>query len=188
MRKLEAAWAVNKARPPAPDDSTALHTAVGVAATTLPLQAELARVSTEWPASLPRHLLSSSQPQGRIPIHAVSASGLLEDRQACTASGMDGVLPKPLTPQGLKALLKPIVARKTAVLNLRGRLSSAPPVLLQNSLQFLPAASLISDAAPAQDADQIALPACASSTFTSSTFLANASSAWCDCSDVLLAR
>lgn len=54
----------------------------------------------------------STRSLSRIPIIAVTASALLEDKRACVDAGMDDVVVKPLTPASLRAMLRPIVARK----------------------------------------------------------------------------
>lgn len=55
----------------------------------------------------------STRTMSHIPIIAVTASTLLEDKRACVDAGMDDVVVKPLTPASLRAMLRPIVARKS---------------------------------------------------------------------------
>ena len=65
----------------------------------------------QTPSHVPLPLLHAPL---RVPIIAVTASGLLEDQKSCVKAGMDDVLVKPITPQGLRAKLKPIARRKAA--------------------------------------------------------------------------
>jgi CheY-like chemotaxis protein len=72
----------------------------------LPASSEFADRGQSVPLSLPAH------PNARLPVFAVTASGLLGDREACRAAGMDEVIVKPIEIKALRALLKPISVRK----------------------------------------------------------------------------
>lgn len=48
----------------------------------------------------------SAVPDHRVPIIALTAHALKEDRQRCLAAGMDDYLPKPITLPALKAILE----------------------------------------------------------------------------------
>lgn len=80
-------------------------------------------------------VLSSSPVYPRIPIVAVTASALLEDKHVCVQAGMDDVIVKPLTPAALRHILKPIRARIQQ--------NAAPPPLVfpPSAMQALQAAA-----------------------------------------------
>jgi CheY-like chemotaxis protein len=162
MRKIEAARAGAAGTPCATGASAPSPPCqpAGVVAGSIPPSTDLLRVRTTSPVSSdPSHRMTHSL---RVPIHAVTASGLLEDEAACAMAGMDGVLPKPLTPQALRALLKPIIARKVA-LSMRSRLSSAS-ANLHSEMMLAPAALSQALAAQSQASSAAAAAAATSST------------------------
>ncbi|MCS7065950.1 MAG: ATP-binding protein, partial [Fimbriimonadales bacterium] len=55
--------------------------------------------------------LESQQGLRRIPIIALTANAMAEDREACLQAGMDDYLPKPFKPDALRALLERWAAR-----------------------------------------------------------------------------
>jgi len=83
----------------------------------LPASSDFADRGQSVPLSLPAH------PNARLPVFAVTASGLLGDREACRAAGMDEVIVKPIEIKALRALLKPISVRKAR----RTLIESTPP-------------------------------------------------------------
>jgi CheY-like chemotaxis protein len=84
----------------------------------LPASSDFCDRGQSVPLSLPAH------PNARLPVFAVTASGLLGDREACRAAGMDEVIVKPIEIKVLRALLKPISMRKAR----RTLIETTPPV------------------------------------------------------------
>lgn len=89
----------------APSSSTAASAAAS------PTTPPFLRVASD---STPQLLASHSPPAPHIPIFAVTASALLEDKRVCAEAGMDDVLVKPLSPKSLRKCLLPIVTRAIA--------------------------------------------------------------------------
>ena len=102
--------------------------------------------------------LSASPTCPRIPIVAVTASALLEDKQVCVQAGMDDVIVKPLTPAALRAALKPIRIR----INQSAAAAPPPPPLMfpVSALQAMMQAGQTQAAAahPDQQASQASAP------------------------------
>jgi CheY-like chemotaxis protein len=53
-----------------------------------------------------RRIRSSGHPHARVPIIALTAHALAEDRQRCEAAGMNDYLPKPVTSEALASVLQ----------------------------------------------------------------------------------
>ena len=103
IREYEQLLRLATPSPPVTSPAEAAHLLASAESRLLPPASVLQRESSRSP---------SARSVSRIPIIAVTASALLEDKRACVDAGMDDVVVKPLTPASLRAMLRPIVARK----------------------------------------------------------------------------